>query len=293
MKKIVVLSILLSLALPVVAAAETHLVDRVIVEKDLEYGNAETYKLKLDLYRPEQRNADFLPAVVWVHGGGWEKGDKGSGRDRLVPFVSSGAFIGVSINYRLTDVAAWPAQIHDAKAAIRWVRANSKQYGIDPARICVWGSSAGGHIAALLGSSADNPELEGTNGSPGQSSRVQCVVDVSGPSDLLGLALTNPELFMPRKPVFKLLGGSLDERKAVAKAASPISYVKNAAPPFLIIHGTNDSTVSMQQSETLDASLKKAGVSVAILKIEGGGHKLEGPKIDGPVMKFIEKQLKF
>ncbi len=120
---------------------------------------------------------------------------------------------------------------------------------------------------------------------------VKCVVDVSGPSDFSALAISNPELFKPQKPAFKLLGGRLQDRTAQARAASPVTYIAKEIPPFLIIHGTNDTIVSIEQSELMSTGLRKAGVDVSFIKIQGGGHKLEGSEIDGPAKVFFDKHL--
>jgi acetyl esterase/lipase len=192
------------------AAADSE-AQRVDVTRDVEYGRAGERSLKLDIYQPTQRRADPLPALVWIHGGGWRGGDKSSG-GRLSGLVATGDYVGFSVGYRLSAEAIWPAQIHDCKAAIRWIRANAKQYGIDPDRIGVWGSSAGGHLASLLGTSGDIEPLEGSCGAPNMSSRVACVVDFCGPTDMV--------IF--RHPAADLLFGSKppDERQAEARAAS-------------------------------------------------------------------------
>ncbi len=150
------------------------------ITRDVEYGKAEGRSLKLDIYQPEKPASDKLPVIVWIHGGGWRGGNKSSG-SRLVGLVNTGEYVGVSVGYRLSGEATWPAQIHDCKAAIRWVRAHAKEYGIEPNRIGLWGSSAGGHLVSLLGTSSDIKKLEGDNGTPGISTRVTCVVDYCGP----------------------------------------------------------------------------------------------------------------
>jgi len=234
--------------------------------------------------------------VVWIHGGGWRGGDKGGGR-RLVPLVENG-YIGVSINYRLTHEATWPAQIHDCKAAIRWIRANAHLYNFDADRIGVWGSSAGGHLAAMLGTSGGVEPLEGELGNSGYSSRVQAACDLFGPSDIARMGeQPGPDAGLdhdaPNSPESRLLGGPVQEMKEKARSASPLTYVGPDDPPFLIVHGTRDNVVPFAQSELLAKALKKAGVEVTLKPVEGAGHGLRG--VEGTtedVQKFFDKHLK-
>jgi len=238
----------------------------VVLEHNVEYGRAGDRALHLDILRPKEPGKKPLPVIVFIHGGGWRAGNKLSGLPRVLPFVASGKYVGVSVEYRLSGEAAWPAQIHDCKAAIRYIRANAERLQIDPEKIGVWGSSAGGHLVSLLGTSGGVEELEGENGSSGKSSRVSCVVDFCGPSDFTGL--------------LKLPGG-------VAPAA-----VTALLPPFLIVHGTKDPLVSLSQAETLYEKLKEAGVDATLLKIEGGGHGIGGPEVGKRVAAFFDKHLR-
>lgn len=261
-----------------------------IVETDVEYGRAGQRVLKLDVIRPVQPSAKQLPAIVWIHGGGWAKGDKSSGRSRVGPFVASGNFVGFSVGYRLSGEAIWPAQIHDCKAAIRWLRANAERYGVDPERIGVWGSSAGGHLVNMLGVSGGIRDLEGECGTPGQSSRVRCVVSFCGPTEFLAAKRVQGG----REPsaVSALLGGPLDEKKAEARQASPVTYVSAEAPPFLLVHGTADTTVPFQQAERFNDALRKAGAEVTLVPIQGGGHGFGGPEVHERVAAFFDKSLR-
>lgn len=177
---------------------------------DIPYADTDNPRQKLDLYLPKQRKLDEpLPVVVFIHGGGWQGGDKRSGYAMVAPMVESGQYIGVSVGYRLSGEAAWPAQIHDCKAAVRWIAANAKKYSIDAKKIGVTGTSAGGHLVAMLGTSGDAPELEGQLGAHLQeSSRVHCVVDQFGPADLLTMGGWHNG---PGSPESKLLGGPIQE----------------------------------------------------------------------------------
>jgi acetyl esterase/lipase len=267
--------------------AATQLPDNVTVETDVEYAKAGDVSLKLDVYKPKAESAKARPCVVWIHGGGWQGGNKSSG-DRLLPrFVTTGNYVGVSVGYRLTDVAPFPAQIHDCKAAIRYIHANAAKLGIDPNKIGLWGSSAGGHLVSLLGTSSDVKELEGELGNTGISSRVACVVDYCGPSDFPSFELTSGA----RVPVTKLLGGTPTDKLEIARQASPITYVTKDDPPFLIVHGTADNTVPFDQAVRFHDAQKKAGIDTTFVRIEGGGHGIGGEEITSRVTAFFAKHL--
>jgi acetyl esterase/lipase len=208
----------------------------------------------------------------------------------LAPLVASGNYVGVSVGYRLTDVAIWPAQIHDCKAAIRWVRANADKYKIDAEHIGATGSSAGGHLVSLLGTSGGVKELEGDNGSPGYSSRVGCVVDLCGPSDFPHF-LEQPG-HGGQSAVVGLFGGPPSEHLEAAKAASPITWVSADDPPFMVVHGSDDTVVPPAQGESFAAALEKAGVPVIYIRMEGAGHSLGGPELIKRVHAFFERELR-
>lgn len=254
----------------------------VAFERDVEYGKAGERSLRLDVYRPEKPAAPALPAIVYIHGGGWRNGDKAGGGG-VAQLARTGNYVGFSVGYRLSGEATWPAQIHDCKAAIRYIRANAAKYGVDPERIGVWGPSAGGHLSALLGTSGDVKELEGENGTPGVSSRVACVVDFCGPADFTNFR---------HEAVRLLFGGKFDERMDEAKAGSPITHVSKDDPPFLIVHGTKDTTVPYSQSEALTEALKKSGVDVTLIRIEGGSHSIREEEARTRTVMFLEKHLR-
>jgi acetyl esterase/lipase len=246
------------------------------LQSDVPYAGTDNPRQCVDLLLPEKRAGDRpLPVIVWIHGGAWLGGDKRGGMGQLARFVATGNYAGVSVGYRLSGEAIWPAQIHDCKAAIRWIRANAEKHNLDPERIGVWGSSAGGHLVAMLGTSGGVEELEGKLGPHTDAdSRVQCVVDYYGPSDLLTMGdyPSNMKHNAPDSPESKLVGGPVQETKEVARAASPVTYVSKDDPPFLIVHGDADMTVPYNQSERLDAALEKAGVGSTFITVQGGGH---------------------
>lgn len=258
---------------------------------DLDYAGTGNPRQKLDLYLPETREGDApLPVVVFIHGGGWRNGDKNGGGAKVAPFVATGKFAGASIGYRLTDEAQWPAQIHDCKAAIRWIKAHAKEHGLDPGRIAVWGTSAGGHLVAMLGVSDGVADLEGAIGPhTDQNAKVKCVLNFFGPAELLTMRGSHDE---PNSPESKLLGGPVRENPDKAKSASPVEHVTADDAPSLIVHGTEDPAVPYSQSVVLEKKLEAAGVSAIFLTVEGGGHgKGFGPTVNEVATSYIEAQL--
>jgi len=252
--------------------------------KDVIFGTGGNRPLRLNIARPKELPKGSMPVVVFIHGGGWKGGTyKGS---QNYPFAARGYFT-VNIEYRLSGEATFPAQIHDCKAAIRWLRANAEKFNIDPNRIGVWGTSAGGHLAALLGTSGDVPELEGKGGSEGFSSSVQAVVDWFGPTDLskMGGWHNNPD-----SPECKLVGGPLGEKIDLVKMANPITYVTHDDPPFLIIHGENDRIVPFSQSMLLYNALRKAGVEATLIKVQNADHGFR-PNPSGATVKPSRKEI--
>src|SRR3989442_7306640 len=197
-----------------------------------------------------------------------------------------------SISYRLSQEAKFPAQIYDCKAAVRWLRANARQYSLDPERIAAWGGSAGGHLVALLGTAGGVKELEGNLGDPGYSSRVMAVVAFFGPTDFFHLSATstNKKGNAPGA-VEGLIGGPLEANRERVRQANPITFVSKDDPPFLILHGDQDDLVPPAQSVMLYEALKGAGVDAAYHVIKGRGHGFRvGPDIDPIVDSFLAKQ---
>ncbi|MDH3582867.1 MAG: alpha/beta hydrolase [Phycisphaerae bacterium] len=239
------------------------------VLRDIEYAKVGGLSLKLDLYLPPKPKGTRL--LVWIHGGGWRQGSKN--RCPLARFTEH-AYSVASVQYRLSDKAVFPAQIHDCKGAIRWLRANAGKYGYDAERIGVAGISAGGHLVALLGTGGDVKQLEGkVGGNPDQSSRVQAVLDMCGPSDFLLMLEKAPlALNNPRGAVGQLVGGPVGKKKDLARLASPAHHVTQDDAPLLIFHGENDRLVNPRQSRHLADLYKKTGLPVALEVIPGGGH---------------------
>ncbi len=247
----------------------------------------------LDLFVPEKAEGP-LPLIIWIHGGGWQNGSK-EGCPPLRNGYTQRGYAVASINYRLSGHATFPAQIEDAKAAIRWLRANAKHYHLDPQRFGVWGSSAGGHLVALVGTSGDVKAFE-VGANLDQSSRVQAVCDYYGPTDLT-VFVTTPGYeshATANSPEAKLIGGAVRENKDKAARVNPITYVTNDDPPFLIVHGDEDAIVPLNQSQLLFDALKKTGVGVHFHTIKGAGHGqgFGGPEIAPMVSGFFDRVLK-
>lgn len=265
------------------------------VYRDIEYARVGDKRLLLDVYVDEKAEGR-LPLIVWIHGGGWRSGSKNN--CPALRFTGKG-FVVASVNYRLSHEAQFPSQIKDCKAAIRWLRANADQYHIDPERIGAWGSSAGGHLVALLGTTGDVGRMEGRLGNLDYSSRVQAVCDFFGPTDFLQMdahSLPGARLVhdAPDSPESRLIGGPIQQHKQKVARANPITYVTEDDPPFLIVHGDRDPLVPWHQSELLFQALQQAGVKhIAFHKIEGAGHGFgRRGEVDRLVDEFFETQLK-
>jgi len=262
-------------------------------EKDIQYVPGADVAQRLDLYLPGKPAAKPLPLVVWIHGGGWRGGSK-AGCPAL-RMVAEG-YAAASVEYRFSQKALFPAQIQDCQAAIRWLRANSGKYGIDPNRIGVWGASAGGHLVALLGTAGGKKAFPAVGGNEDQSDRVQAVCDQYGPTDFNTVMqqaaddrnIRNIFKFnTPSDPYSGLIGVNLGADKAKGDAVSPVHYVSRDNPPFLILHGTHDALVPFAQSEELAAALKAKGVEVLLQRFPGAGHG--GPAFGKPAVgKLIE-----
>ena len=255
--------------------------------RDVEYAKVGRKSLLLDVYAPAGA-AEPLPLIVWIHGGGWRGGDK---KDCPAIRMATNGYVVASINYRFTQEAIFPAQIEDCKAAIRFLRGNAKKYSIDPDRVGVWGHSAGGHLAALLGTSGGVKELEGKVGEfPDQSTRVQAVADFSGPADfLLFLKKMTPG---STSPLVQLLGGTGEAARNLGVKASPVTYVGKDAPPFLIVHGDKDGLVPITQAESMRDALKKAGADVTLFVVKGAGHDIINPATIKMTGDFFDKHLR-
>jgi len=257
----------------------------------------------LDLLIPRNATAP-VPLVIWIHGGGWQSGDK-SDRAQSQRLVCRGYAL-ASLDYRLSGTAIFPAQIHDVKAAIRFLRANAAVYGLDPARFAVFGSSAGGHLAALAGTSAGNAVLEDlTSGNAQVSSRVQAVVDWYGPTRLAdmdsqllaqGCPAGSASHGAATSPESRLLGCTLSSADCAdeARLADPSQYTDSSDPPHLLLHGSDDCTSPAAQSTVLAESLSTSGSCVVHRRVQGaahGGPAWTSPEVQNATAAFLDRVL--
>ena len=263
------------------------------VASDLVYGVADGTELKLDLYLP--KDIVSPPLLVYVHGGAWRGGSKDQ-NVRAWPFVDDGYAL-ASVDFRLSGDAVFPAQIHDIKAAIRFLRANAIRLGYDASRIAVLGSSSGAHLAALVGVTNGHAGLEGKIGDhPEQSSDVQAIVSYYGASNLTTiLGQSTPYGLSVREPALSLLlGGPLDKKIELARLASPVFHVDPSDPPLLLLHGDQDPQMPINQSHELHHAYKENGLQVRFEVVHGaahGGDEFNDEKRNAIVKEFLDRQL--
>lgn len=205
-----------------------------------------------------------MPLAVFVHGGGWSAGDK-RGIQLGGPELLARGYAVASLDYRLAPQSKWPAQIEDVKCAIRYLRANASALQIDPTRFGAWGSSAGGHLVAMLGVAGPRAGFD-VGEYADQSSRVQAVVDMFGPADLTTLVSA------PAAPLGKSVFGATSHDDPVLTRASPVTYVAPGDPPFLILQGDQDTTVPPSQSQELYDRLQAVGVPATLVMVKNAGH---------------------
>ncbi len=234
-------------------------------ERDVTYCTLDGVELKMDIYRP-QRSAAPTPALLYVHGGGWTGGDKRSGEGiRDIPELLARGYLVAAVNYRLAPRYKFPAMIEDVKCVVRFLRANAERFSINPEKIGAWGGSAGGHLVDLLGT-ADATAGWDVGQYLEQSSRVQAVVDMYGPTDLTVLFEgANPRLM---EQVF----GTSDRNSETLQKASPVNWVSSDDPPFLILHGERDPLVPVSQSQIFYEKLRAAGVPATFVIVKNAGH---------------------
>lgn len=281
----VLLSTLLIGARPVGAKAA-----EILFEQGIEYSSPDGQRLQLNLARPKEIQGR-APAVLCIHGGGF-RGGKRERWDKLCQQLAERGYVAVTVTYRLAPKYQFPAAVHDVKAAVRWLRASADKYQLDPARIGVVGDSAGGHLVQFLGVTGDVPQFEGDGGSAGQSSKVTCVVNYYGPSDLTksyGKSVDAAEVL----PLW--LGGDAVKERHRHILASPLYWVTPSAAPTLLIHGTKDPYVNFEQAQWIHERLQAADVEVDLLTLEGAGHGFKGAdaeKAEQAMLAFFDKHLK-
>ncbi|WP_235036120.1 alpha/beta hydrolase [Arthrobacter sp. 18067] len=260
-----------------------------LVHRELSYAIAVGFRrLSMDIWLPRKKAGTVVPLVLWIHGGAFQLGDRRElpptfEPDSVFRLLNEAGIACATVDYRHSLEAPFPAQLHDIKAAVRYLRHHAGQLGIDPDRMGAWGESAGGHLAALLGLTGSREELEGGLGVQGQPSSVLAVVDFYGVSSLNDMPpMTAANDFMGPallaavpdgvsvRPETMLVGGSTDP--AALDAASPSNYVTGEAASFLLVHGDSDGLVPLAQSELLADLLRKSNVKHELITVAGADH---------------------
>lgn len=262
------------------------------LENDIVYGRGGDVDLKLDLAMPAEGEGPF-PAIVCLHGGGWQAGHRASPEMVLLTkLLAQHGYAAVTVSYRLAPKDKYPAQIHDVKAAVRWLRANAKTYKIDPDHIGAIGFSAGGHLTSLLATTDKNDGLEGEGGNAEQSSRIQCAVNYFGPTDMTKKdwdQAIEDRFFIPT------LGGSFEKQPELYKRFSPASFATKDDPPMLFQHGDKDELVAVRHSRDMAAQLKGLGIETHAEIYAGAGHGWFGSDLFKSLqqsVEFFDKHLK-
>ena len=237
------------------------------IQRNVIYGSVGKVKLKLDLYRPKRPTDKPRPVAVYLHGGAWTRGAKSFGTG-MFPFgeLLQRGYLIAAVNYRLAPHWKFPAQIEDVKCAIRYLRAHATELELNPDGIGVFGGSAGGHLAALLGTADASAGFDSSGGWTNQSSRLQAVVDMFGPADL------TPDGGLRNERIGRRVYGAKSAEDPVLRQASPITYVSPDDPPFLVFHGAKDRVVPLKQSERLVAALAAAGAPATLVVVTNAGH---------------------
>ena len=264
--------------------------DEVSFEAGIEFAKADGQSLQLNLARPKVQSGK-TPAILCIHGGGFRAG-KREGWDARCKLLAEQGYVAATVTYRLAPKYPFPAAVEDVKAGVRWLRANAEKYSIDPDRIGVIGDSAGGHLAQFLGVTGGVAQFEGDGGNPGVSSRVSCVVNYFGPSDLTrsyGKSVDAAEVL----PLW--LGGDGTKERRRHILASPLYWVTPSAAPELILQGTEDKYVNHEQAVWMHERMKAAEVECELITLEGAGHGFKGADADKAwkaALAFFEKHLK-
>ncbi|WP_146444221.1 alpha/beta hydrolase [Botrimarina colliarenosi] len=260
--------------------------------RDVTFATVDSHDLKLNLFLPD--SVEPPPLVVFVHGGSWQVG---SYKNCAVKWLVDEGFAVASIGYRLSDIATFPAQVHDCKAAVRWLRAHADDYGYDATRIGAVGSSAGGYLVLMMGVTSNNADYEGEVGDcPKESSAVQAVVDYFGASDFLQRSENQPgKTDHPKGSVRLMLGAAVKENPELARRASPAFHITGEAPPLLMLHGEDDRTVLLDQSQRMLAAYHDAGRDAELVVLPGAGHGGDAfytPERKELVAEFLTRHLR-
>jgi acetyl esterase/lipase len=264
--------------------------DEITFEAGIEFAKPGGESLQLNLARPKSPSGK-LPAILCIHGGGFRAG-KREGWDARCKLLAERGYVAATVTYRLAPKHQFPAAVEDVKAGVRWLRANAEKYSIDPDRIGVIGDSAGGHLAQFLGVTGGIAQFEGDGGNAAFSSRVSCVVNYYGPSDLTksyGKSVDAAEVL----PLW--LGGDATKERRRHILASPLYWVTPTAAPTLLLQGTEDKYVNHEQAVWMHEKLKAAEVEVEFMSLEGAGHGFKGADAEKAwkaAVDFFDRHLK-
>jgi len=263
-----------------------HAPDSIEVRRDVVYARVGARELHADLFLPKQ-SAGQSPAVVYIHGGGWSGGNR-LAFQRQAAYLATKGFVGMCIEYRLSGEAIYPAALYDSKAAVRWLRANAREYKVDPKRIGAAGGSAGGHLVAMLRTTAGIARLEGDGGNAGVSSAVAAVAAFNPAVDLVMFGKSG--LADGANSVVKFLGKRYSDGPELWAEATPATHVSRSSAPFLFLHGDADKTVPYQQSVEMMKKLQAAGVRAELFTGPGAGHGFfNRPPFFQPTLERMEK----
>lgn len=249
-------------------------------EGNIPYVTRDGSELFLDIHLPEKSGEELYPTILWIHGGGWRQGSKENWK--LLDWLPKNGFAVVSIDYRLTNTAPFPAQIYDCVSALNWIGKHGREHKIDTERLYVAGLSAGAHLASLLGTSGNHFAEDGTS-----LPSIRGILHFFGPCDFISMMKYAKQptdtLNTDKSPVYGLLGGPLRENESLAREASPVSYLDATDPPLLILVGTADSLMAQRQCKRLNDLAQATGITSSIHTIEGAGH-------GGPEFKDATRQ---
>lgn len=258
------------------------------IHRNLDYAGNGNIRQALDVYIPQNRISEELPVVVYIHGGGWRRGSKNYA-GRGLPFLRTGRYIFAAINYRLVDEAPILEMVYDCKAAIRYLKSNAEKYGIDKSKIGVWGTSAGGHLSAMIGLTSSSKALEGDIGNfKNENGAVTCAVNAFGPSNFL----TQFKRFEEALEKSERFESFFNSDMEAVKLTSPINHADADCIPFFIYHGAEDKTVSIKESENLFNKLQISGAEeIYFQRITDGPHSVRHERITQQMINFFDKYL--
>jgi len=262
---------------------------------NIPYANDTLKKHQLDIYLPDDTR-EAHPIILWIHSGGWRAGGKQGDlyymSNTLKALIRAGYAV-VAINYRYSTTAIFPAQIRDCNQAMAFIYENARKYKLDRDRVALMGFSAGGHLAALMGLSADSDVPDFYAGSKKPDFRIRAVIDFFGLSDFY--LIPAAEYQKTTNGPGLLFGAAMVDKPWLVKEATPLTYIDNAAPPFLIIHGSKDDEMDIRQSITLNDSLRSHGVKTKLMIIRGaphGGEMFDTDSVRSSVISFLKIYLR-